>query len=55
MNRFRITNAIRSKNFSSRTHQNNGVSVYIHWPYCKKLCSYCNFNKYVQRSVDQKR
>ncbi len=23
-----------------------GYSVYVHWPYCLKICSYCNFNKY---------
>ena len=23
-----------------------GYGVYIHWPYCLKICSYCNFNKY---------
>ncbi|KAI8801325.1 hypothetical protein BJ742DRAFT_33209 [Cladochytrium replicatum] len=22
-------------------------SLYIHYPYCEKLCSFCNFNKYV--------
>lgn len=25
-----------------------GYSVYVHWPYCNKICSYCNFNKYRQ-------
>jgi len=29
--------------------------VYIHWPYCKKRCSYCNFNKYVVDRVDHDR
>ncbi|XP_064459413.1 radical S-adenosyl methionine domain-containing protein 1, mitochondrial-like isoform X3 [Ornithodoros turicata] len=27
-------------------------SVYIHWPYCEKRCTYCNFNKYVSNNVD---
>ena len=22
------------------------VSVYVHWPYCSTICSYCNFTKY---------
>lgn len=35
--------------------ESSGPSVYIHWPYCTKLCSYCNFNKYVARSVDHHR
>eukprot|EP00117_Sycon_ciliatum_P042252 scpid82705/ scgid1108/ Radical S-adenosyl methionine domain-containing protein 1, mitochondrial; Oxygen-independent coproporphyrinogen-III oxidase-like protein RSAD1 len=28
------------------------IAVYVHWPFCRQLCSYCNFNKYV-RSVDK--
>ncbi|XP_053347809.1 radical S-adenosyl methionine domain-containing protein 1, mitochondrial [Clarias gariepinus] len=28
------------------------TALYIHWPYCLKRCSYCNFNKYIPRSVD---
>lgn len=27
-----------------------GYGVYVHWPYCTELCSYCNFNKYRQPS-----
>lgn len=23
------------------------LGVYVHWPYCHALCTYCNFNKYV--------
>ena len=26
------------------------VGVYVHWPYCVRRCSYCNFNKYIQKS-----
>ena len=32
-----------------------GLSVYIHWPYCLKACSYCDFNKYISPTVDQQR
>lgn len=28
-----------------------GYGVYVHWPYCTKICSYCNFNKYLQPST----
>ncbi|CAI8044541.1 Radical S-adenosyl methionine domain-containing protein 1, mitochondrial [Geodia barretti] len=30
-------------------------TVYVHWPYCSQLCTYCNFNKYISNhrsSVD---
>ena len=26
------------------------AGVYVHWPYCVRRCSYCNFNKYIQKS-----
>ncbi|XP_054077458.1 radical S-adenosyl methionine domain-containing protein 1, mitochondrial isoform X2 [Rissa tridactyla] len=29
------------------------AAVYVHWPYCRKRCSYCNFNKYVVPAVDE--
>ncbi|XP_005999660.1 radical S-adenosyl methionine domain-containing protein 1, mitochondrial [Latimeria chalumnae] len=28
------------------------AALYVHWPYCEKRCTYCNFNKYIARSVD---
>ncbi|XP_074967240.1 radical S-adenosyl methionine domain-containing protein 1, mitochondrial isoform X2 [Phalacrocorax aristotelis] len=29
------------------------AALYVHWPYCRKRCSYCNFNKYVVPVVDE--
>ncbi len=26
----------------------NAANVYVHWPYCRRKCNYCNFNKYVE-------
>ncbi|XP_069785484.1 radical S-adenosyl methionine domain-containing protein 1, mitochondrial [Narcine bancroftii] len=28
------------------------AALYIHWPFCKKRCTYCNFNKYITLNVD---
>lgn len=27
-------------------------SLYIHWPFCKKKCPYCDFNSHVRDSID---
>ena len=32
-----------------------GFGVYIHWPFCRSLCPYCDFNSHVRDSVDQQR
>ncbi|MGQ0677624.1 MAG: radical SAM family heme chaperone HemW [Rhodospirillales bacterium] len=29
--------------------------VYIHWPFCRSKCPYCDFNSHVRESVDQRR
>ncbi len=28
---------------------NDGLAVYIHWPYCARICPYCDFNVYKQK------
>ena len=30
------------------------LAIYIHWPFCRSLCPYCHFNRYVVDSVDEK-
>ncbi|XP_014784514.1 radical S-adenosyl methionine domain-containing protein 1, mitochondrial [Octopus bimaculoides] len=30
----------------------DNASIYVHWPYCAKRCTYCNFNKYINSNVD---
>uniref|UniRef100_A0A8C0WMC1 Radical S-adenosyl methionine domain-containing protein n=1 Tax=Castor canadensis TaxID=51338 RepID=A0A8C0WMC1_CASCN len=29
------------------------AALYVHWPYCEKRCSYCHFNKYIPRGVEE--
>ncbi|XP_069559046.1 radical S-adenosyl methionine domain-containing protein 1, mitochondrial isoform X1 [Brachyistius frenatus] len=30
-------------------HLAEEASLYVHWPYCLRRCSYCNFNKYIPK------
>lgn len=30
--------------------KNKPLSIYIHWPFCKKKCPYCDFNSHVRKT-----
>lgn len=32
-----------------------GFAVYVHWPFCARICPYCDFNVYRDRGVDPAR
>nr|XP_060484725.1 radical S-adenosyl methionine domain-containing protein 1, mitochondrial isoform X1 [Panthera onca] len=42
-----------AKGFPSPAPPSSRAALYVHWPYCEKRCSYCNFNKYVPRGVEE--
>ncbi len=33
----------------------NPLGVYIHWPFCKSKCPYCDFNSHVREGIEQAR
>lgn len=35
--------------------EKNKLSIYIHWPFCKKKCPYCDFNSHVSNDVNHDR
>ena len=32
----------------------NNIAIYIHWPFCKSKCPYCDFNSHVREKIDEK-
>lgn len=34
---------------------NEAFGVYVHWPYCARICPYCDFNIYKNREIDTPR
>ncbi|MFZ4125476.1 MAG: radical SAM family heme chaperone HemW [Rickettsiales bacterium] len=37
---------------ASIMHKDSPLAIYVHWPFCKKKCPYCDFNSHVRDNVD---
>ncbi|TDI65967.1 MAG: coproporphyrinogen III oxidase [Alphaproteobacteria bacterium] len=37
---------------SKNLNNDHALAIYIHWPYCERICPYCDFNVYRHRAVD---
>lgn len=37
---------------TTQTSTERPLAVYVHWPFCKKKCPYCDFNSHVRDAVD---
>ena len=35
-------------------YNEQALGVYVHWPFCARLCPYCDFNIYKDRAIDAK-
>ncbi|MDQ7249149.1 radical SAM family heme chaperone HemW [Dongia sedimenti] len=37
------------------TPDDRGFGIYVHWPFCRAKCPYCDFNSHVREAIDQRR
>ncbi|MDP4840079.1 MAG: radical SAM protein, partial [Alphaproteobacteria bacterium] len=44
---------MKTENSPADGDKENGMGLYIHWPFCQSKCPYCDFNSHVRRSIDE--
>ncbi|XP_031554154.1 radical S-adenosyl methionine domain-containing protein 1, mitochondrial-like isoform X2 [Actinia tenebrosa] len=55
-NSFSFIHGNLTKNLdANKNEEPEKFTVYVHWPFCKQLCTFCNFNKYVRENVNHAR
>ena len=40
---------------ASKADHDPGFGLYLHWPFCRSKCPYCDFNSHVRERIDQGR
>jgi len=40
---------------SNSSSPHPGFGIYVHWPFCRSKCPYCDFNSHVRSSIDEPR
>jgi oxygen-independent coproporphyrinogen-3 oxidase len=40
---------------ASTPADDRGFGIYVHWPFCRAKCPYCDFNSHVREAIDQGR
>src|SRR5438477_11446330 len=49
------TNGTPAASNNPEGHYSHPLAVYIHWPFCRSKCPYCDFNSHVRERIDEAR
>jgi putative oxygen-independent coproporphyrinogen III oxidase len=47
--------ALMDRAIANGADQDPGFGLYLHWPFCRSKCPYCDFNSHVRERIDQGR
>jgi oxygen-independent coproporphyrinogen-3 oxidase len=47
--------SLMERGVASQADQDPGFGLYLHWPFCRSKCPYCDFNSHVRERIDQGR